>query len=79
MPDSAKVRNVRAAKFINDALACVGSEDECHSHALLQNTVNGLLAQQDQWKMVEYFPAQAQKQCTRVLDWPHETLPYVRD
>lgn len=78
VPDSAKVRNVRAAKFINDALACVGSEDECHSQQLLENTVDALLAQQDAWRMVEYFPAQAQKQCTRVLDWPHESLPRVR-
>lgn len=70
--------SVRAAKFINDALACVGSEDECHSHDLLQDTVNGLLTQQETWKMVQYYPAQAQKQCTRVLDWPHESLPRVR-
>ena len=69
VPDSVKVRN---------ALACVRSEDECHSHDLLQDTVDGLLTQQETWKMVLYYRAQAQKQCTRVLDWPRESLPRAR-
>ena len=40
---STKVRNIKAARFINDALACVADESACHGPHLLQKTVDSLL------------------------------------
>ena len=75
--ESAIVRNVRAAKFINEALACVGKESECHSTDLLEKSVTALMDQQDAWKVIEYTPKVSERQCTRMLDWPHEQFPQV--
>jgi hypothetical protein len=75
---STKVRNIKAARFINDALACVADERACHGEHLLQQTVDSLLNAQDAWRVVQYTPSGATSQCERVLDWPHEALPRVR-
>ena len=76
--ESAKVRNVQAAKYLHEGLACIGKEHECHAQEFLFKTIDTLLQQQDEWKVLEYVPAQPEGQCTRVLDWPEEERPRVQ-
>jgi len=76
--ESAKVRNVQAAKYLHEGLACIGKEHECHAQEFLFKTIDTLLQQQNEWKVLEYVPAQPEGQCTRVLDWPEEERPRVQ-
>ena len=64
---SSRVGGLRAARFVSDALACVGAGAECHGPGLLARSVDALLVQQDAWRVVEYVGADT---CARVLDWP---------
>jgi hypothetical protein len=68
---SIKVRELDAALFLNDALACVGPQEECHGFNLLNQTVQALVQDQDQWRKIEYVGSDF---CDRLLDWPEESV-----
>jgi len=64
---SSRVGGLRAAHFLSDGLACVGERAECRGAGLLLRSLDALVSQQDQWRVVEYVGAE---KCARVLDWP---------
>ncbi|NBX18225.1 MAG: hypothetical protein EBR09_12755, partial [Proteobacteria bacterium] len=64
---SSKVSGLRAARFVSEALACVGPSAECHGAELLERSVDAVVAQHRAWHVVEYVGAET---CARVLDWP---------
>ena len=68
---SIKVEGLSAALFLNDALACVGPQEECHGFNLLNQTVQALVQDQDQWRKIEYVGSDF---CDRLLDWPEESV-----
>ena len=63
-----KIRRVRAARFLSDALGCVAPAEQCHGKEHLAATIEHLL-QPEQWRKVEYVPRE-HPECARVLDWP---------
>ena len=71
MRSSIKVEGLSAALFLNDALACVGPQEECHGFNLLNQTVQALVQDQDQWRKIEYVGSDF---CDRLLDWPEERV-----
>ena len=66
-----KVRGVRAARFLSDALGCVAAAEDCHAKAYLDRTLENLLRPEDDWHKVAYVP-ESHPECTRVLDWPED-------
>jgi hypothetical protein len=66
-----KIRGVRAARFLSDALGCVGAAEDCHAKAYLDRTLENLLRPEDDWHKVAYVP-ESHPECTRVLDWPED-------
>ena len=71
MLGSKKITNLRAAYFLSDGLACVGSAAECHSRAYLSESLTYLMEKQNVWQAVHYVGSDT---CGRVLDWPEKDL-----
>ena len=71
MRNTYKLRDVHAARWLSDAMACVAvNEKDCHASEYLTHTLNTLL-DDSTWHAVKYVPAHAQE-CPRVLDWPSD-------
>jgi hypothetical protein len=68
---SKKITKLRAAYFLSDGLACVGSAAECHGRTFLSNSLRSLLGKQNEWQVVDYVGSDT---CARVLDWPEKDL-----
>jgi hypothetical protein len=71
MRSSTRIEKLQAARFLNDGLACVGQDRECHGKAHLAASVKALLEEQRDWRLVEYVGIDS---CASVLDWPEETV-----
>ena len=68
-----RLRNVEAPKFISDGIMCVLDDSKCHSEQLLDTSLQQLLSGQNDWHIVQQYPAvNEQLECNRILDWPHE-------
>jgi hypothetical protein len=68
---SKKITNLRAARFLSDGLACVGTAAECHGRRFLSTSLKSLLGKQNEWQTVSY---EGSDTCGRVLDWPEKDL-----
>jgi hypothetical protein len=68
---SKKITNLRAARFLSDGLACVGTAAECHGRVFLSTSLKSLLGKQNEWQTVSY---EGSNTCGRVLDWPEKDL-----
>jgi hypothetical protein len=68
---STKIERLQAARFMNDGLACVGLDAECHGKTHLTESVKALLEDQGEWRKVKYVGSDS---CDRVLDWPEEKV-----
>jgi hypothetical protein len=68
---STKIERLQAARFMNDGLACVGLDAECHGKTHLTESVKALLEDQGEWRKVKYVGSDS---CDRVLDWPEENV-----